>query len=107
MEPDKLSIGERIRTLREKDFKLSRQKFAENCDISENHMGRIERGEMLISTILLNKLCNVYGVSSDYILFGKEEKSRTRKNLDGLLDRATEEELETYLRMVALIKGII
>lgn len=46
---DKVEIGCRIRKIREEIIDESRQVFAEKCDISENILGKIERGEILVS----------------------------------------------------------
>lgn len=106
---DKVEIGARIRKIREEIYKESRQKFAERCGFSENHLGKLERGEILISINALNKICSESGVSSDYVLYGinQEKKSSVRTSINFLLDSSTKEELKMYLKCISSIKNFI
>lgn len=63
----------RIRKARE-DMGYTREKFAELLDVSVSYMAEVERGRTGISVKLLIKICNVLGLSADYILFGTERK---------------------------------
>ena len=65
-----VQIGERIRKERENKFDESRPRFAERCGITENHLGKLERGELLISIKALSKICTATGINADYLLFG-------------------------------------
>lgn len=49
------NIGKNIRWLR-KDKELSQEKLAELCDMSRNAIGSIERGEVNVSILTLNKI---------------------------------------------------
>ena len=57
---DKIKIGARIRRIREELYHETRQLFAERCGLSENHLGKLERGEILISIKTLNKICFLF-----------------------------------------------
>ena len=61
----------RIRKARE-DMGYTREKFAEKLDVSVSYLAELERGRTGISVKMLIKVCNVLGLSSDYVLFGNE-----------------------------------
>ena len=66
----------RIRKARE-DMGYTRERFAEKLDVSVSYLAELERGRTGISVKLLTKVCNVLGLSADYILFGNERESDT------------------------------
>ena len=61
----------RIRQARE-DMGYTREKFAEKLDVSVSYLAELERGRTGISVKMLVKVCNVLGLSADYVLFGAE-----------------------------------
>ena len=63
----------RIRKARE-DMGYTREKFAEKLDVSVSYLAELERGRTGISVKLLTKVCNVLGLSADYVLFGAERE---------------------------------
>jgi len=63
----------RIRQARER-MGLTREKFAEKLDVSVSYLAELERGRTGISVKMLVKVCNVLGLSADYVLFGEERK---------------------------------
>jgi transcriptional regulator with XRE-family HTH domain len=65
-------IGNRIRTLREKNG-FNQYDFAYECEVSDAYYGRIERGEHSPSMITLYKITKTLGISlSDF--FAEIEK---------------------------------
>lgn len=68
----------RIRKARE-NLGYTREKFAELLDVSVSYMAEVERGRTGISVKMLIKICNVLGLSADYVLFGED------RNKDALL----------------------
>lgn len=50
----------------------TREKFAEKLDVSVSYLAELERGRTGISVKMLVKVCNVLGLSADYVLFGTE-----------------------------------
>ena len=106
MELDKIQIGERLRKERENKFSESRTKFAERCGLSENHLGKLERGELSISIRTLNKICSSSGINADYLLYGNNsiKNSKVRSNIDFYLDNASKEELNVYFKLIASFK---
>ena len=61
----------RIRKARE-NMGYTREKFAEKLDVSVSYLAELERGRTGISVKMLVKVCNVLGLSADYVLFGTE-----------------------------------
>ena len=81
-EADKLAIGERIRTIREK-MGLSRDEFAEMMGVSTVFLRSIECGQRGMSIETLQKLCVLCNISSDHILFGTSYPVRPVWLLEG------------------------
>lgn len=63
----------RIRKARE-DLGYTREKFAEKLDVSVSYLAELERGRTGISVKMLVKVCNVLGLSADYVLFGNDRQ---------------------------------
>ena len=72
----------RIRKARE-ERGYTREKFAEKLDVSVSYLAELERGRTGISVKMLIKVCNVLGLSSDYVLFG-EERTEDKKRVDSI-----------------------
>ena len=66
----------RIRKARE-DLGYTREKFAEKLDVSVSYLAELERGRTGISVKMLVKVCNVLGLSADYVLFGNDRQDDT------------------------------
>lgn len=60
-------LGARIREIRLSQH-LTQQKIADIVDKSYTHISNVERGETKISLSTLIEVCNVLGVTVDYIL---------------------------------------
>lgn len=106
---DKLLIGARIRKIREEILEESRSDFAKRCNLTERHIGQIERGEFLISLPTLDNIASSTGVSTDYILYGKGEnnKLRIKEILDTLIENADKDELKMYYKCITTIKSYV
>lgn len=66
----------RIRKAREEQG-YTRERFAEKLDVSVSYLAELERGRTGISVKMLVKVCNLLGLSADYVLFGTERKEDT------------------------------
>lgn len=66
----------RIRKARE-SMGYTREKFAEKLDVSVSYLAELERGRTGISVKMLIKVCNVLGLSADYVIFGDERAEDT------------------------------
>ncbi|MCB7341851.1 helix-turn-helix domain-containing protein [Blautia obeum] len=80
-----VQIGQRVRSAR-KQAHLSREALAEKLDISTLFLGYIECGQKGMSLSTLQKLCQVLGVSSDFILMGIDDDSTHKNNFMLLVD---------------------
>ena len=61
----------RIRHAREQQG-YTREQFAEKLDVSVSYLAELERGRTGISVKMLVKVCNLLGLSADYVLYGEE-----------------------------------
>lgn len=106
---DKLLIGARVRKIREEILEESRADFAKRCNLTERHIGQIERGEFLISLPTLDNIASATGVSTDYILYGKGEnnKLKIKEILDTIIENADKEELKMYYKCITTIKSYV
>lgn len=104
---DNINIGARIRKVREELYKENREDFAERCGFSENQLGKIERGSLTVTTKNLDKICSITGVSSDYILYGKESSKtfNIRDAIDNLLNKCSKDELSVIFKFLSLLKA--
>mgnify|MGYP005772126587 FL=1 len=60
----------RIRKAREQAG-YTREKFAELLDVSVSYMAEVERGRTGVSLKTLTAICNLLGLSADYLIFGE------------------------------------
>ncbi len=67
-----IQIGERIKKSREASG-YTQEKFSEAIDVSVQYISDLERGKVGTSIATLSKICKILYVSSDYLLFGKQE----------------------------------
>lgn len=67
-------MGQRIRSFRIAN-NLTQAQFAESLDVSTNYVSEIENGKKGISQETLFKLCDIYHLSADFLLFGKGNDS--------------------------------
>lgn len=106
---DKVLIGERVRKIREELLGESRSSFAKRCNLTERHVGQIERGEFLISLPTLDNIASATGVDTDFILYGKgnNNKLKMKETLATLIDRADKDELQMYYRCITTIKTYV
>lgn len=87
---------------------MTKQKMADLLGISGQYLGMIERGEGTLSVDKLKILCDMTGLSADYILFGKDFNSTLNlsKKLSGYSDEeiklgcATLENLALFLKHI-------
>lgn len=103
---DKINIGTRIRKVREEIYHETRQAFAERCGLTENNLGKLERGEILISSKALDKICSKSGSNPNYILYGECENKHLsiRKTIENFLDNSTKKDLKMYFKFISAIK---
>lgn len=102
----KVEIGKRITKIRE-DMGLTKESFAKKLGISGQYLGLIEHGQNYLSIEKLKVLCDLTGLSSDYILFGEEETIVADTKI--LLKKFDKEQItagcKMLKKMALLIKG--
>ena len=75
---DQKEFGKRLKEIR-MVHGLTQEKLAEELNISWDHLSKIERGARSCSIELLIAISGYFGVSTDYLLTGKEmSKERNR-----------------------------
>lgn len=94
-------MGERVRSYRISNS-YTQADFAEKIDISINFLSEIENGKKGMSQETLYKLCEHFGLSADYILFGREAAAGA-SGPDGNLDNT---ELKTLTDFLVSMRGI-
>ncbi len=72
MTVDAKAIGQRIKTLR-KENKMTQQQLADKLGVSLNHVSKIEPGMKVPSVDLFLALSEVFNVSLDFLIKGKEK----------------------------------
>lgn len=95
------AVGERVRSYRISNS-YTQADFAEKIDISVNFLSEIENGKKGMSQETLYKLCEHFGLSADYILFGKEsvvDASEPARTLDNT-------ELKTLTDFLVSMRGV-
>ena len=97
--PNNLEVGERIRSIR-KDLKMNRERFSEMIDISDVFLGQIERGERSLSLKTLYKIIKFTGVSTDFILFGKQNNNSTIHKIDRILAKSSDANIEYFYQII-------
>lgn len=88
----KEEIGKRIKNIRE-EMGLTKEAFAKALGISGQYLGIVERGGSYLSIDKLKLLCDFTGLSSDYILFGKD--SNLVNNTKKILSNFTVEQIQS------------
>lgn len=65
-------MNERIKEVR-KAKKLSQEKFADNLNLSQNHLSSLENGKRAITDRIVNDICKTYNVNKSWLLTGEGE----------------------------------
>ena len=103
----KKEIGLRIRSIRI-NMGLSKQKLASMLGISGQYLGLIERGNGSLSVDKLQILCNLTGLSADYVLFGKDPSLpiEVQNSLSEYIDEQINSGVETLEKFALFLKNI-
>lgn len=95
------TLGERLRDLRSKNG-ITQAELAEKIFVGESYIALIELNKRNPSTEILGKLCDFFGVSTDYLLTGESSDDdilhvrEWRKLVSGRSDR----EITSALKLV-------
>jgi len=95
-------VGERIVRLR-KEQRLSRTEFGKLTGLSGRYIGNIERGSYSITVAAIKKICSVFGVSSDYIIFGSIDQTAAIEALYGISPEQIQVTLEIAMQVAKFL----
>jgi len=99
-------MGQRIKACR-KECKLTREELAGRVEISPHYLYEIERGSKAVSVVILARLVEELGTTSDYIIFGKESRMvtdySTGSALEHLLVEVPVANRERVMKMVEAV----
>ena len=77
---EQIERGHRIKDIREKELKMNKTQLANKIGISSQFLGLVEEGKGNLMYKNLKKLKELSGHSSDYILYGLDDKIIERTN---------------------------
>lgn len=101
------NFGARVKKYREQ-INLSKEKFAEAINRSENFVSELQKGNTTCSVHTLHQISKVLKVSCDILLYGEEvidmKKEYSNKEiLQNMLDRCNEEELKIIKDLIVAL----
>ncbi len=106
-ELDYLKMGKRIRQLR-KVKGWSQEKLAAKCGISQNFMGKIERGDRKMSMDTFARLCMELETDADALLWGVvQEKDSAAENMWKRLAGQNSDSYSMYIRIMKSVAEIM
>ncbi len=73
-DPELVAIGQRVRNARI-NRGMTKEALAEAADTSTQFLSQIEKGEQSMTIIKFKRLALALGVSTDYLIFGRERMS--------------------------------
>ena len=104
------TIGERLRFQRQK-VGFSQEKMAEELNISSHYYYELENDRKKMSLKFLKKVCEYFGVSLDWLIFGYEgENSDESKNMQiepELWEIIKDMPMEKQKSLAKTLKGIL
>ena len=95
------TLGERLRDLRSKNG-ITQAELAEKIFVSESYIALIELNKRNPSTEILGKLCDFFGISTDYLLTGEssEDDILHVREWRNLVSGRTDREITSALKLV-------
>ena len=85
-----IRIGSNIQAVRER-ANYTQEQLSEMIGVTPNHLSAIERGASGASLETIEKLCQLFGVSTDYLFFGKQEKNEFADEISAQLSHINPE----------------
>lgn len=98
-------FGGRTKTSRER-VGMTKEKFAEKINRSENYVSEFEKGNTTCSVHTLHQISKVLRVPTDYLLYGNIEMKKEYTNKEIILEiieRADEDQLEVIKDLIVAI----
>ncbi|MBE6494332.1 MAG: helix-turn-helix transcriptional regulator [Methanosphaera stadtmanae] len=103
-----MEVYEKIKKLRE-DHGYTQKQVAKYLEIDQSYLSKIEQNQRNINSVIFDKLCLLYGCSSDYLLGKTEEYTppklafRSDKKLD-LFALSKMNQIVGYLKLLREIE---
>lgn len=99
-------VGRRFRSLR-KHMGLTQKEAAALAQTTAKHISEAERGACGISLQVLARLCRIYEVPADYILFGQTASREETDWISSQYDRLSPDKKRLFEQMVhSLLEGL-
>ena len=95
-------VGERLKNLR-REHNWTRAEAGNLLGISEQQLGRIERGSRHITVETLDKVCELTGASADYILRGIVDPVHKVAAVNGLSNEQVQVTLDIAMNVIRFI----
>lgn len=110
MKYDPIAIGARLKAAREAKG-LTQTQIAMACRFSGTAaVHKVESGAQNISANEIMAVCEFFGISPEYLLYGADDvarkKSKAYRELIGMAQHLTDDQIETEARVIALRYGI-
>ncbi len=99
-------FGARIKNYREK-VGMTKEKFAENINRTENFVSELEKGRKSCSVHTLHQISKVLKISTDDLLYGDmsemKEEYNNKEVLLEIIDRCSDEELAVIRDLITAV----
>ncbi len=105
-DPEMVAVGRRIRAAR-LSRGLTLERLSEAADTSIQFISQLERGEQAMTMIKFGKLARALGVSSDYLLFGRDQTLERTAIAAEYLGRLNPIEQDLVLRTLTALRGAL
>jgi len=72
----KMQIGKRVTLIRRDIMHMTKCDFAKLIGMKNQYLGAVEKGERGLTTEKIIQICKCCNISSDYLLFGVQDKTK-------------------------------
>jgi len=99
-------LNERIKNVR-KAKNLSQKEFAQNINLSQNHISSIEKGIRAATDRIINDICKVYNVNKNWLLTGEGKMFRDPLEPFVIEDEEIKDFVKSFLKIDETIQDEI
>ena len=99
-------MNERIKNVR-KAKNLSQKEFAQNINLSQNHISSIEKGIRAATDRIINDICKVYNVNKNWLLTGEGKMFRDPLEPFVIEDEEIKDFVKSFLKIDETIQDEI
>lgn len=101
---DAIEAGKRIRAIRRKN-KMTQEQLAEKLFLTSESVSNFENGKTMCMPENVAKICEMFGVTADYIYYGVESRGTDAAGVDNIVNLVKEcnpNELDRIGKMITL-----